>query len=342
MATINTTGIFPATKFLSTDANGDLQEVVSSPQTTGSLSFDGLTFTATTAGLLTPAPSVELVEDATATGVEVSVSGSDITIKVQSTNSVPAVPATKDQLILDGITYDAEVAGDSGLKLTILEAQASDGIAYDSATKVITISLDNSVGNKTQGDIANIYALAGSSIKDLIDVTITNNATALSVASADNAFSGGTDETPEVPATGVANFTQTQIKSAYDSEASAVAIATLAVENGSANLTATKAQTSFNGAEAVTGDLEASTDYILLSRTDLHDLLDGEKDDGRKFLWGIIHKASEVLGGLGDPPSNFTISKGNPTSVDNGTALRQNYSISAKYAVDNLDLKAEA
>lgn len=351
MATINTTGIFPNTKFISTDATGDLQEVVSSPQSTGVLSFDGLTFTAQNAGALTPAPSVELVEDVSASGVEVSVTGSAISIKVQSIASTPDTPATVDSLTHDGITYKAEQAGDSNIQITI-DDNSGAGYGADSLAVtgsgtagdpyIVKFELDGAVASKTQGDIANLYAIAGSNIKDLVEITVTNVSTNLTAGLDAEDLIGGNDIIAGTPATTVTSYTQNDIKTAYDLVSDATSIASLSIANGSSNLTAQKASTEFNGAEEVVGNLLPSTDYILLSRTDLHDLADSEKDDGRKFMWGLIHKAESVFSGLGSKPENFTISKGNPSSVDNGTALRQNYSISAKYAVDNLDLKSEA
>lgn len=334
MATINTTGIFPSTSFIATDANGDLQEVVSSPQTTGSITHDGLTFTSVTAGLVSPAPSLTIEEDATATGVEFSASGNDITMKVQST---PAVPATFDEVAIDGITYKAEVAGDSGFSVTINESQVSDNM--DFALGVLTIDFADVIGNKTQADIANLYALAGSAVKDNIEMTFTDLAGVLATTGSTD-LDGGSDE---VPATTIASYTQTQVQTAFaGAGADVTGVVSLSIADGTANLQSELSQVSFNGAEAVTGNLDADSDYILLKRTDLHDLDASEQNDGRKFLWGVIHKAEAQINGLSDKPENFTLTKGNPVSADQGTALSQSYSVRVKYGIDALDLKAEA
>lgn len=345
MATVNTSTLFPSAKFITTSATGELGEVNSSPETSGSITHDGFTLTLNASGVQSPVPSLTVVEDATATGLEFEISGSDITLKAQTIASTPAVSATKDSLSLDGITYDSEVLGDTGLKLTFVESGASDGIAYNSTTKVITITLDDTVLNKTQGDISNIYAVAGGAIKDLIDITITNPATSLTSASqvTDEDFTGGNDEVPEVPATTIASYTQSQVETAFaGADASLQALCTLSIADGGANLSSVKSRTEFNGADAVNADLDANADYILIKRTDLHDLSVTEQNDGRKFLWGILHQAESILNALSSKPENFTLAKGNPTSVNSGTALRQTYTANATYGIANLDLKDEA
>lgn len=334
MATINTTGIFPSAKFIATDASGDLQEVVSSVQTTGSITHDGLTFTLQSAGLLNPVPSLAIVEDATATGIEFSASGNDVTMKVQTT---PAVPATFDEVQIDGITYKAEVAGDSGFSIDILESQTADNM--DFSLGVLTIELDDVIGNKTQADIANLYALAGSAVKDNIDITF-SNLTGVLATTGSTDLANGQDETPAVT---IASYTQNEVQTAFaGSDASVTNVVSLSIEDAGSFLTSAKAQTTFNGAEAVAGNLDPSADYILLKRTDIHGLENDEQNDGRKFLWGIIHQAEVQINALSDKPDMLTISKGTMLSADQGTALSQSYSVKVKYGTDALDLKAEA
>ena len=96
------------------------------------------------------------------------------------------------------------------------------------------------------------------------------------------------------------------------------------------------------GEDATAGELEADSDYILLKRTDLHQLETSEQNDGRKLLWGITHKAEQIINALSDKPENLTITKSSASPVDSGSALRQVYTVAVKYAVENLDLKAEA
>ncbi len=335
MATINTTGIFPSTSFIATNGSGDLQEVVSSVATNGSVTHDGLTFTAVGAGELANVPTITIEESATATGVEFTASGSDITMSVQSTDSIPA---TFDELVSDGITYRAETAGDSGILVTINESQGADAMAFSAG--VLTIDLDDVVGNKTQGDIADLYALADLSVKDSIELTITDHVTALTAALNAEPLISGTDE---IPAVTIGSYTQGQVETAFAGAPSEVtAIASLSIADAGTNLQTVKAQTSFNGSDAVAGNLDADSDYILIKRTDLHDLESGEQNDGRKFMWGLIHKAESVFAALPDKPVNFTISKTNPVTADQGTSLSQAYSVKVKYGIQNLDLKVES
>lgn len=335
MATVNTTTIFPSASFISTNANGDLQEVVSSPQSNGSITHDGLTFTLVNAGELSPAPSLEIKEDSGVTGIEFSVSGNSVVMTAQS---IAGSGASFDSLVSDGITYKSEVIGDSGITVTINESQSADAMAFSAG--VLTIDLDNTIGNKTQGDIADLYALAGASVKDAVDITITSHAGVLATALTAEPMIGGNDE---VPATTIASYTQQQVATAFaGADASVTAVVGLTTSDNSAKLATVLSATNFNGSEAVSGNLSADSDYILIKRTDLHDLEDSEKNDGRKFMWGIVHQAESVFNALADKPDNFTIAKSNPASSDNGTSLRQTYSITAKYGITNLDLKAEA
>jgi hypothetical protein len=335
MATVNTTTIFPSASFISTDGNGDLQEVLSNPQTNGSITHDGLTFTLVNAGALSPAPSLEIKEDAGVTGIEFSASANSVVMSVQT---IAGSSASFDSLTSDGITYKAEAIGDSGIVVTINESQVADAMSF--ASGVLTIDLDNTIGNKTQGDIADLYALAGASIKDNIDITITDHAGVLASALSAEPLIGGNDA---VPATTIASYTQQQVLTAFAGSDQAVRdVVGLTIADAGANLVSVLNATNFNGVEASVGSLDIDSDYILIKRTDLHDLDDSEKNDGRKFMWGIIHQAESVFNALADKPDNFTISKSNPASSDNGTALRQTYTITAKYGITNLDLKAEA
>jgi hypothetical protein len=119
-------------------------------------------------------------------------------------------------------------------------------------------------------------------------------------------------------------------------------LVSLSIESGSSNLVSVLSQTAFNGSDAIVADLDASSDYILFKRTDLHDLANSEQNDGRKVLWGLLHKSEAIINAQADKPSNFTIAKGNPVSVQSGTALRQTYTANATYSIDNLDLKSES
>jgi len=175
-----------------------------------------------------------------------------------------------------------------------------------------------------------------------ISVTITENASADSIA-----YNSTSKILTIELQSGVSSRTQSEIEALYSGAGIDVTDAVqIAVASGASNLSSTLTAEPLTGGQdyvaPTSGDLEASTDYILIKRDDLYDLADSEKNDGRKFIWGIINKASDVWAGLGDAPDNLTISKTTPSSVDSGTALQQTYTIKAKYAVSGLDLKDEA
>jgi len=138
-------------------------------------------------------------------------------------------------------------------------------------------------------------------------------------------------------------YNQTDVTTAFASAPSGVTDLISLSADGTTTLTSIVAQTALSGGEdATAGELEADSDYILLKRTDLHQLETSEQNDGRKLLWGITHKAEQIINALSDKPENFAITKSSASPVDSGSALRQVYTVAVKYAVENLDLKAEA
>lgn len=143
---------------------------------------------------------------------------------------------------------------------------------------------------------------------------------------------------------GASTYTQGDVETAFASAPTEVTdLVTLSVANAGANLVGTFSAANLqNGADATSGELDPDSEYVMIKKSDYYDLEAGEENDGRKLIWGTVHRASEVFAGLSDPPENFTISRSNPTAIQNGTALRQTYTITAVYAVEGLDLKAEA
>jgi hypothetical protein len=343
MATVNSTAIFPSIKYIATDDLGDLQEVVGSYATNASKTHDGLTFTAVADGEAGNLVSIAIVEDESATGLSFDVTGEAITLTAESAPSVPEVSATADSLTHDGVTYTAVNAGaNSGITITISESQGADAIS--ASGNAITIELDDLVTNKTQGAISTLFASAGTDVTDLITISVADSGTSLATTLSSEALTGGTDLVPEVPAVTIASYTQGQVQTAFAGAGSAVTdLVSLSIVDGSTNLVSTLTATNLTGgAEAQGGSLEANSKYILIKQSELHDLSDDETADGRKLIWGIIHKASEIFAGLSDPPANLTVTKGNPVAVNAGTALRQTYTVSATYALTGLDLQSEA
>lgn len=349
MATINTTAIFPSAKFLATDSLGDLQEVSGANATLANLTHDGLTFSAETTGVEGNLISVEIVGDNNATGLAFSLADSKITLTAETADEVPAVPevpATADSLTSDGVTYTAVTAGaSSGLDVTINESQASDAISVSGSTLVI--DLDDLIGNKTQGDIATLFASAPQSVTDLFNISITDSLSALSILLTAEALTGGTDlvaEVPAIPAVTVANYTQGQVLTAFGGAGADITnIVDLAVANSSANLVSLLSETNLSGgSDSSSGDLEPNETYLCIKQSELHDLSADEVNDGRKLIWGIVNKASDVFASLTDAPENLTITRSNKSLVNSQSNLRQTFTIVATYQIGSVDLKGEA
>ena len=226
MPTIATTTIFPSARYITTDGLGDLQEAAPVPAVASTLTFDGLTFTAATAGAAGDGITITLNElQGGVTGVEVSVIGTDI-----------------------------------------------------------SINTENAATTYTQGDVETAYNLV-TAATDLASITVASAGTSLTATQATTNLAGGADE--------------------------------------------------------IAGDLEGNATYLCINQDELHDLLDSEQSDGRKFVWSVVHAAAEVFEDLTEQPDNLTLTKSSLVSVDSGAALRQVYTLTAKYDIGNLDLKDE-
>jgi hypothetical protein len=351
MATVNSTAIFPSIKYIATDDLGDLQEVVGSYATNASKTHDGLTFTSVESGEAGNLISIAIVEDENASGLSFDVTGEAITLIAESAPGVPEVPAVAASITQEGVTYTADTAGASGNSITLEIKQGQSGagvvgIEFSATGNAILMATELALDNYTQGDVQTAFATAPTAVTDLVDISVADSGAFLTnggTLSPTN-LSGGSDLIPAVPAVTIASYTQGQVQTAFAGAGSAVTdLVTLSIADGSTNLVSTLTDTNLTGgAEAQGGSLDASSKYILIKQSELHDLADDETDDGRKLLWGIVHKASEIFAGLSDPPANFTVVKGNPVAVDNGTALRQTYTVQATYALTGLDLKGEA
>jgi hypothetical protein len=230
MATINSSAIFPSIKFISTDALGDVQEVVGSPAVSSFATIDGLTFTAVDAG----------------------VDGDNITIE-------------------------------------LIEGQASNGVVgveFSVSGEAITIATENGAITYSQGDVENAFASAPTGVSDLVGLSVASSGATL-----------------------IGTFSATNLA---------------------------------NGQEESAGDLDASSDYILIKQSDLYDFETGEENDGRKLLFGIMERASEVYGNLTDPPENLTLVRSAKSLINNGTLVRQTYTLTAQMVMGGLDLAEEA
>jgi hypothetical protein len=228
MATINSSAIFPSIKYLSTDADGDLDELVGDAGQASEATIDGIKYTAVTAGVAGDSITIELLEGQAVTGVEVSASGN-----------------------------------------------------------AVTIATELGASNYTLQDIADAFGLADASVTDLVGASITGVAT--------DAISG--------------TYTATNLAS---------------------------------GQEPTAPELDPNSDYIVIKRTDIKGFEQSEEQDGRKLIWGILDKASDVYESLTDSPENLTLVRSSKGVVNSGNNLRQTYTLQATYALLSVDLASEA
>ena len=343
MATLNTTAIFPSAKFISTDSLGDLQEVLGANAVQANLTHDGLTLTAQASGEEGNLISFEIIGDNNASGLSFSLLDQKITLTAETADGVPSVPATADSLTSDGVTYSAVNAGaNSGLDVTINESQASDAISVSGSTLVI--DLDDVIGNKTQGDIDALFTSAPTSVTDVFNISVADSAGALSVVLTNEALAGGSDEVPSVPAVTIANYTQGQVNTAFQNASQEIKdLVSLAIATAGSNLVSLLAETFLaSGADSSAGDLDGNETYLCIKQSDLHDLTADEINDGRKLLWGILNKASDVYDQLTDSPENLTLTRSTKSLVNSGVNMRQTFTMVATYVVGSVDLKAEA
>ena len=210
------------------------------------------------------------------------------------------------------IAQDAIAAG---LEIeSVLNAEAkTPGVAGN----LITVSLSFS---GTNGDPIS-YSVTGNNI--VITVPPTTNGgvqTPIAIAS-DFASNAPTDATDLIKLETAAGITNADVLSGND-------IAPTNLTGGAD--------------ESTVSDLEKSSKYVCIKTTDLHDLEVSEEADGRKLIWGFLNKAAEIFASLSTQPDNLKISKSVPSSADNGTSLKQVYTITSKYGVSNLDLKDES
>lgn len=346
---VATSEVFPSAKFISTDNQGNLNEVESVPSTKASGSFDQLSFAAVADGVAGNGVSVEFLQD-TSGSISYNVNGQAVQITLGGSAQVPAVPAVAASLIYSSdITFSAVTAGAAGNSLSVqITANSGNANAYTLTGDELLIELQNAATSYTAQDLVDDFnANASNAIKALFSVSVTgtasNNLAAGGIAKTN--LSGGSDLVPQVPAVlGINSFTRDQIKSDFDTNApqSAKDLLTITVTSGgSANLSGVASVTLSGGTDSQLGELDPSSPYLLIKQSDLHDLSDDERTDARKLIWGVLHKASEHWAGLANQPDNLKISKSFPAAADNGASLRQVYTVTAKYGIDALDLKAE-
>ena len=332
MPAIAASSIFPSLKYIATDASGNLDEVESIDAVQASKTVGGITFKAKDAGVAGNSITVELVEVLGASADAVTVSGSDISIALKKVDGLQA------RKTVGGVTFKAVNAGTAGNSITVqmTDSSSSGSDAITVSGSDILIDLTDAASASSTLDIKNLVA-GDSSAAALV---VVNGADSSTLA---QTF-GSTSLAEGVDAIVAADSSTLDIKNLVDSDSSAAAL--VAVSGTSASTPAqTFSQTNLDdviGVDAVLGELEPNENYLMLKQSDLYDVADSEQADGRKLVWGFVSKATEAFEAMASQPANLTLRKSTPSSTDAGTALKQTYSMVAKYAVSGLDLKDEA
>lgn len=185
---------------------------------------------------------------------------------------------------------------------------------------------------------ADVAGVDGDNITiELIEGQASNGVVGVEFSASGNAITIATEN-------GASTYTQGDVETAFGSApASVTDLVDLSVASSGTSLTSTFSATNLaNGADATSGDLEGNEDYILIKRTDLHDFNVGEENDGRKLLFGIVEKASDVYANLTDAPENLTLVRSAKSLINNGTLVRQTYTFTAQMVMGGLDLADEA
>ena len=347
MANIATNTLFPSAKFIATNANGDLQEAVGANATNASLTHHGLKFEAIDSGVA--GNDIQVAVEF----YQVTPSGNDGSTKeinyevgggVNKLRVFFNQQGTKSSLTKEGVVYSAKTAGVSGdaITLEIKQGQAGAGIVgieFAETGGAILMSAELALSSYTQGDVVTALTSASQSVKDLIEITATTAGTSLT--------NGGT-----LSPTNLAGGVDPLLAGSYTTQDMVDAFATAPVEITDAiNVTTANSAQVFgtfmatanlaSGQDATAGDLDADSDYVLIKQSDIYDLEATETADARKMVWGIVHNASEIWGQQTTQPDSLKIVRSAVSSTDQGLALKQTYTITAKYAISGLDLKSE-
>lgn len=340
MPDITATSLFPSLKFIATDGSGNLLESESIDAKKAKKIVEGLTVEAVNAGVAGNDIQFGITSDNSTGSIAFTKSGDVITLNLGGDPEVPAVPAAKSSKVIEGITFTAAAAGVSGddIEIELIENQGGTDTVSESGSKV-TISLS---GNASASDADTVVALDYTGLS-LIDQPTGSGSSPLTAFAATK-LDDGSDLVPSVPAVdGKAKHDLDAIVSAFAGASNEIKNLVDITGSGSANISSNLAASNLaEGEEEIAGELDPSENYLLIKQADLHDLSNDEHNDGRKLIWGFINKASDKLDALPNQPDSLRIIKGVPTSTDGGTALKQTYTITAKYAISGLDLKAEA
>ena len=340
MPDITATSLFDSLKFISTDASGNLLETESIAAKKANKVVDGLTIEAVAAGSGGNDLQFAITSDNATGSIAYSLASNILTLNLGGDAQIAAVAAIKASKTLQGITFTAASAGVAGndISIELVENQGGTNEVTETGS-VVSINLAASASSV---DADTIIALDYSAIT-LIENPTGSGTTSLNSFSNTN-LEGGADLVPSVPAVdGKAKHDLDAIVLAFASASSEIKDVFNVTGAGSSFITSNVAATNLQGGEdEILGELDPSASYLLIKQSDLHDLANDEQNDGRKLVWGFVNKVAAKFSALQSQPDSLRIVKGVPTSTDSGTALKQTYTITAKYAVTGLDLKPEA
>ena len=340
MPDITATSLFDSLKFISTDASGNLLETESIAAKKAKKVVDGLTIEAVAAGSGGNDLQFAITSDNATGSIAYSLASNILTLNLGGDAQIAAVAAIKASKTLQGITFTAASAGVAGndISIELVENQGGTNEVTETGS-VVSINLAASASSV---DADTIIALDYSAIT-LIENPTGSGTTSLNSFSNTN-LEGGADLVPSVPAVdGKAKHDLDAIVLAFASASSEIKDVFNVTGAGSSFITSNLAASNLQGGEnEILGELDPSANYLLVKQSDLHDLSDDEQNDGRKLVWGFVNKVAAKFSALESQPDSLRIVKGVPTSTDSGTALKQTYTITAKYAVSGLDLKPEA
>ena len=314
MADITASSIYPSIKFISTDSNGDLQEATGVVATAATASLQGISLTSVATGDSANATKFQITENLTAD--ELVYVSADDKIALRLANSANLYKLN-------------ERAGD-----------ISGTPTWTTDDKIIIVNTGTISGSDSGGTTATFNVTAG----DVFDIASVSTS-GKPVIHEDNdtsqpileLFNSGYGSEYGRMIESISNIIATAGTDVTD-------IATITVTGANSdNLIGAGSVLLAGATNETNGELLSNNDYVLISRGDLHSLDSDETTDGRKLLWGLLEKYSDAYYALdaSSRPSNLTLAKSNFLTQADGHSLKQIYTVTATYNVDNLDLLPE-
>jgi hypothetical protein len=269
--------------------------------------------------------------------IEDAINGNADASALVSASGGDATPASVSAKALLSSASDA-VAG-------VDDVADKDQVKIAASDSDINVCLVNDILNYTNSDIKNLLNDSGAAwfadLNALVTVTVSNGAAAGTTAITGTFdFAGGADPANQ---SNTINDIINLING--DPDASALVVASLETANGG-GLPSLVVKTNLEGGlEAITADLEPSSQFVCIKVDDIHSLKAEEIDDGRKLFWGVLESYTQVATGLSveSQPENLIVTRGQPALVIDaaGTRIRQAYSVQSFYATGDFDLEDE-